>query len=165
MLAALLIVLGRLSLYILTSVGLYFPGQVTGEKHLLHKGNSWGDPGPDSSKLPPRNASRMPSSEPSSYQDHCREPQVPTPSPRTPPPPTGPPVTLLPSYPPPSGSLQLPPLTSHLPPGAQPAHSPSGYLCTALRQPLPDQGLTSSPLPTQGGGCRLLEQERTESQR
>ena len=34
MLAAQLITLGRLSLYILTSVGLYFTREVTGEKHL-----------------------------------------------------------------------------------------------------------------------------------
>ena len=151
MLAALLITLSCLSLHSLGS-----HGQVTGESLLLQqREHLWrgGNPGPDSSKLPPRNASRMPSSEPSSYQDHCREPQVPTPSPRTLPPPTGPPVTLLPSYPPPSG--QPPTSSSHFP-------SPTRGPACALSLGLPVYGPPAAPprpgldlLPTPTPGWRM----------
>ena len=168
--ATLLISLSCLSLYNLGSgVRYHDPEQVTGESLLLQQREHlvWWDPGPDSSNIPPRNASlgcHPLNPLPLRNLHTRREPQVPIPSPRTPPPPTGPPVTLLPSYPPPAGSLQLPSVTSHLPPRTQPTHSPLGYPCTTLLQPLPDQDLTSSPLPHQVGGCRLLEQERTESQ-
>ena len=152
--ATLLISLSCLSLYTLGSgVRHYDPGQVTGESLLLQQREYlWrgGNPGPDSSKIPPREASLgcHPLNPLLRNLHPCREPQVPIPSPRTPPPPTGPPLTLLPSYPPPSG--QPPPSSSHFP---SPTQGPACTLslglpkCTTLLQPLPDQGLTSSPLP------------------
>ena len=134
------------------------PGQpwagTWGEPSAAAKGTlvEAGNPGPDSSKIPPRDASLgcHPLNPLLRNLHPCREPQVPIPSPRTPPPPTGPPVTLLPSYPPPSG--QPPASSSHFPsPTRGPACTLSlGLLkCTTLLQPLPDQGLTSSPLPAQ----------------
>lgn len=113
MLAALLITLSCLSLHTLGS-----HGQVPGESLLLQQREhlwSGGNPGPDSSKIPPRDASLgcHPLNPLLRNLHPCREPQVPIPSPRTPPPPTGPPDTLLPSYPPPSG--QPPASSSHFP--------------------------------------------------
>lgn len=113
MLAALLITLSCLSLHTLGS-----HGQVTGESLLLQQREhlrSGGNPGPDTSNIPPRDASLgcHPLNPLLRNLHPCREPQVPIPSPRTPPPPTGPPDTLLPSYPPPSG--QPPASSSHFP--------------------------------------------------
>ena len=150
MLAALLITLSYLSLH---TLGIH--GQVTGENLLLQqREHLWrgGNPGPDSSKIPPRDASlgcHLLNSLPLRNLHPCREPQVPIPSPRTPLPPTGPPVTLLLSYPPLSGSLQLSLVTSHLPPW------PS--LHTLLRLPVydlptapPRPGLDLLSTPTRG---------------
>ena len=151
MLAALLITLSCLSLHALGS-----HGQVTGESLLLQQREYlWrgGNPGPDSSKIPPREASLgcHPLNPLLRNLHPCREPQVPIPSPRTPPPPTGPPLTLLPSYPPPSG--QPPPSSSHFPSPTQ------GPACTlSLGLPVynlpaapPRPGLDLLPTPTQVG--------------
>ena len=164
MLAALLITLSCLSLHTLGS-----HGQVTGESLLLQQREhlwSGGNPGPDSSKIPPRDASLgcHPLNPLLRNLHPCREPQVPIPSPRTPPPPTGPPLTLLPSYPPPSG--QPPASSSHFP---SPTRGPACTLSLGLpvyNPPAapPRLGLDLLPTPTQVGECRLLEQERTESQ-
>lgn len=164
MLAALLITLSCLSLHTLGS-----HGQVPGESLLLQQREhlrSGGNPGPDTSNIPPRDASLgcHPLNPLLRNLHPCREPQVPIPSPRTPPPPTGPPDTLLPSYPPPSG--QPPASSSHFP---SPTRGPACTLSLGLpvyNPPAapPRPGLDLLPTPTQAGECRLLEQERTESQ-
>ena len=154
--ATLLISLSCLSLYTLGSgVRHYDPGQVTGESLLLQQREylvGW-DPGPDSSKIPPRDASlRCHPLNPLPLRNlhTLREPQVPTPSPRTPPPlhssSCDPPAFI------PSSLGQPPASSSHFP---SPTQGPACTLslglpkCTTLLQPLPDQGLTSSPLPSQ----------------
>ena len=150
MLAALLITLSCLSLHTLGS-----HGQVTGESLLLQQREYlWrgGNPGPDSSKIPPRDASLgcHPLNPLLRNLHPCREPQVPIPSPRTPPPlhssSCDPPAFI------PSSLGQPPASSSHFP---SPTQGPACTLslglpkCTTLLQPLPDQGLTSSPLPPQ----------------
>ena len=90
--ATLLISLSCLSFYTLGSgVRRYDPGQVTGESLLLQQREYLGgwDPGPDSSKIPPRDASlgcHPLNPLPLSNLHTLREPKVPTPCPRTPPP-------------------------------------------------------------------------------
>ena len=157
--ATLLISLSCLSLYTLGSgVRRYDPGQVSGESLLLQQKEylvGW-DPGPDSSKIPPRDASlacHPLNLLPLRNLHTPREPQVPTPSPRTPPPPTGPPVTLLPSYPPPSG--QPPTSSSHFP-------SPTRGPACALSLGLPVYDPPAAPprpgldlLPTPNPGWRM----------
>ena len=151
MLAALLITHSCLSRHTLS-----IHGQGTGESLLLQqREHLWrgGNLGPDSSKIPPRDASlgcHLLNSLPLRNLHPCREPQVPIPSPRTPLPPTGPPVTLLPSYPPPLG--QPPAFSSHFPsPTLGPAYTLSFGLpvCDPPAAP-PRPGLDLLPTPTPG---------------